>query len=103
MKIKRVIDISRRIYPKMLVWPGEKEFRINRTMAFKKGDVANVSSIEMGSHTGTHIDSPLHFLDNSLDICSLNLSKFICFAKVFELNAYKKIHILRCQCCKIYN
>ena len=27
-----------------------------------RGDHANVSAITMGSHTGTHMDAPVHFL-----------------------------------------
>lgn len=27
----------------------------------QRGDVANVSEISMGSHTGTRMDAPLHF------------------------------------------
>jgi arylformamidase len=33
-----------------------------------KGDSANVSELSLGSHTGTHVDSPHHFLDNGIGV-----------------------------------
>ena len=33
-----------------------------RVAAIENGDVCNVSLLSMGSHTGTHVDAPYHFL-----------------------------------------
>ncbi len=33
-----------------------------------RGDSANVSALSLGSHTGTHVDAPDHFLDNGVTV-----------------------------------
>lgn len=34
-------------------------------MHVERGDMATVSGLKMGTHTGTHIDGPIHFLAGS--------------------------------------
>jgi arylformamidase len=91
MKIKRILDISRSLYPQMMVWPGDTNLKITRGMSTKTGDIVNVSALELSAHTGTHIDAPFHFFDDGLDISSLDLTKFFCYVKVFELKVEKCI------------
>ncbi|HOV25250.1 MAG TPA: cyclase family protein [Pseudobacteroides sp.] len=86
MRIKRIIDVSRRIKTGMAVWPGDEGIKIDLNSSIKMGDMCNVSSIHMGLHTGTHIDAPRHFLDEKEDIASLDLSMYIGYVNVFELN-----------------
>ncbi len=93
MKIKRIIDISRKIYPKMTVWPGDGGPDITSDALIEKGDVCNLSSIRMGVHTGTHVDAPLHFIDGGKDIGSLDISRFIGYVKVFEIKDKKSISV----------
>ena len=59
----RVIDVSLAIGPDLLVWPGNPGVVITPTSRISRGDSSNVSEIRLGSHTGTHIDPPSHFLD----------------------------------------
>ncbi len=91
MKIKRIIDISRRIYTGMAVWPGDDEVRITRTKTMKSGGDYNLSSMSMGVHTGTHADAPVHFVNDGISMPSVDLSRFIGFVKVFKLNSEKYI------------
>jgi arylformamidase len=56
------IDISVRLRSGMVRWPDNPPVRIERILDMEQGDVANVSKISMGSHTGTHMDAPLHFI-----------------------------------------
>jgi arylformamidase len=55
------IDISVPIYSGMVYWPGDPPVRIERIHDLSRGDAANVSKLELGAHTGTHMDAPLHF------------------------------------------
>jgi arylformamidase len=91
MIIKSIIDISRKLYPEMMVFKGDNKLKINRGMSIKTGDIVNVSALEMSAHTGTHIDAPFHFFELGLDISSLDLSKFLTYAKVFELKVERCI------------
>lgn len=60
----RLIDVSLEIGPELLVWPGNPGVVIEPTSRISRGDTSNVSEIRLGSHTGTHVDPPFHFLDD---------------------------------------
>ena len=55
------IDISVPIYSGMVHWPDNPPVHIERMLDLDHGDAANVSKIELGAHTGTHMDAPRHF------------------------------------------
>ncbi|HTL70802.1 MAG TPA: cyclase family protein, partial [Candidatus Eisenbacteria bacterium] len=53
---------------------GDPEVRIDKTSDLAKGGAANVSRIRMGSHTGTHMDAPLHFIRGAKGLDRMPLS-----------------------------
>jgi arylformamidase len=55
------IDVSVPLRSGMVHWPDNPPVRIERMLDMDRGDVANVSTISFGSHTGTHMDAPVHF------------------------------------------
>jgi arylformamidase len=55
-------DISLTVSPSLPVWPGDPSIELELTSEIAKGDPANVSRMNMGVHTGTHVDAPFHFL-----------------------------------------
>jgi arylformamidase len=61
-------DISMTIESDMLVYKGKDEIRpeINAYRTFENGDV-HESELKMPLHTGTHLDAPLHMLENGAD------------------------------------
>ncbi len=61
----RFFDITRAIRSGMDVYPGDPPVEIERVLSIAGGAPANVSRICLGSHTGTHVDAPLHFRDGS--------------------------------------
>lgn len=87
MRIRRIIDISATISDKTTIWPGDGGITLNRIQNINSGDTCNLSTLNMGVHTATHIDAPLHFIAGGADVASINLSKFIGVAKVFDLCA----------------
>ena len=84
---EKITDISRPIYPGMTVWPKDENVKVIELSSIKKGSKYNLSAIKMGSHTGTHIDAPLHFIDEGNHIGGLDLSRFIGKAHVFEVHS----------------
>ena len=68
------IDVSVPLRSGMVRWPDNPPVEIERTLDMERGDVATVSRISMGSHTGTHMDAPLHFVrgGDGLDQMPLN-------------------------------
>jgi arylformamidase len=64
----RMIDVSLPIGPGMLVWPGNPGVEIAPNQRIADGDDANVSSLSIGTHTGTHVDPPVHFVEGAAGI-----------------------------------
>jgi len=62
------IDVSVPIRSGMLHWPGNPAIVITQTEHLQRGDVATVSSLALGVHTGTHIDAPFHFIADGAGI-----------------------------------
>lgn len=58
-----IYDISMPLWEGMDVFPGDPRPRIRRVQRREDGAKANVSILELGSHTGTHVDPPFHFID----------------------------------------
>ncbi len=60
-----LIDISVPVRPGMHVWEGDPPFRIDQVASMADGEECNVTRLDLGTHTGTHIDAPLHFVDGA--------------------------------------
>jgi kynurenine formamidase len=65
----RVNDLTCTIAPNMQVYPGDPQPKFDPQTTIKD-DKVNVTRITPGSHTGTHVDAPFHFLrdGNSIDM-----------------------------------
>jgi arylformamidase len=66
-------------------YPGDPGIQIGEWRALSKGDSANVSVVNFGAHTGTHVDAPAHFIEGASKIESLPLEKLIGEAVVVEV------------------
>jgi len=79
------IDISVPLYTGMAHWPDNPPVRIERMMDLSHGDAANVSKIELGAHTGTHMDAPRHFLADGAGIDEMPFDATIGLARVIRI------------------
>ena len=84
-------DISVPIYSGMAHWPDNPAVRISRMQDMAHGDTANVSKIEMGAHTGTHMDAPRHFLADGGGIDEMPLDATMGPARVIRIDHPKAI------------
>lgn len=82
---ERWIDISVPLHSGMVHWPDNPLVQIGRMLDMEHGDVANVSKIAMGSHTGTHMDAPLHFIRTGKGLNEMPLTAAIGRARVIEV------------------
>jgi arylformamidase len=80
------IDVSVRLRSGMVHWPDNLPVRIERMLDIERGDTANVSKISMGSHTGTHMDAPLHFVREGTGLDEMPLDAAIGRARVIEVH-----------------
>jgi arylformamidase len=71
------IDVSVPVRTGMIVYDGDPVVRIERVMDVAAGDLANLSRMELGTHTGTHVDAPLHFIDGAAGADRLPLDALV--------------------------
>jgi arylformamidase len=83
----RIIDISVAISPSLPVWPGDPRITIDLASSLERGDPANVSRLEIGTHTGTHLDAPWHFIPSGIREDQLPLDVLIGPCWVADLTA----------------
>ncbi|GJQ48354.1 MAG: hypothetical protein HKUEN01_07400 [Candidatus Kuenenia stuttgartiensis] len=77
-------DVTVPISNAMITWPSDPAVSITGTSLISRGDFCNLSELKIGSHCGTHIDAPSHFLENGRTIDQLALENLIGEATVFE-------------------
>jgi arylformamidase len=80
----KLIDVSVPIRDAMTVYRGNPPVRIRPAMTLAK-DGVNLSELCLGSHTGTHVDAPRHFIKGGKGIDRLDLQRFIGAAWVADL------------------
>jgi arylformamidase len=73
----KYIDISVSIQPDLPVWTGDPPVSIVHMASIAAGDAANITRLDMGAHTGTHVDAPLHFIDGARGVDRLDLETLI--------------------------
>ncbi|MDP3724205.1 MAG: cyclase family protein [bacterium] len=66
------IDITIPLSAKTPTWRNEQPLMLKRIKTIEK-DGANVTSITIGSHGGTHIDAPKHFVRGGASIDKISL------------------------------
>ena len=71
--MRHIYDISVPVCTNGLVYPGNPGVHIELDSAIAKGASANVSRIDFGSHTGTHVDAPRHVFDDGATVDTLPL------------------------------
>jgi RpiB/LacA/LacB family sugar-phosphate isomerase len=80
----RVHDVSVPIRPDMHVYRGNPGVRLERHESIGNGAHANVSRLELGVHSGTHVDGALHFIDGAPGTEALPLDALLGPAEVVD-------------------
>jgi arylformamidase len=68
-----IYDISVPLRSGGVVYPGNPGISITAQQAISQGAGANVSRLDLGSHSGTHVDAPKHFFDDGAGVDTLPL------------------------------
>lgn len=87
----RIVDISLGIGKDLLTWPGDPGVAVEPSSRLSSGDPANVSELRVGSHTGTHVDPPWHFIEGAPTVDELDLDVFYGDAVVGDLTGAERI------------
>ena len=78
-------DVTVPISNELPTWPGDPGVELSDWRCLANGDAANVSMLNLGAHTGTHVDAPAHFIEGAAKIESLPLEVLIGEAQVVEV------------------
>ena len=68
-----IIDISVPIQTGMVTYPGDPQVRLERVTSIAEGESANISKLDLGVHSGTHVDAPVHFIEGAAGVDRLPL------------------------------
>lgn len=74
--VMKIIDLSIRIQTDMPHYPGDPIPNVFQALSLEH-DQCRVSALNIGSHTGTHIDVPSHIITDGQDVCDFSLDNFI--------------------------
>jgi arylformamidase len=85
------IDVSVMLRTGMVTWPGDPPARISHVRDMEKGDACTVSHLDIGAHSGTHMDAPAHFVRGGAGIDTMPLDAAIGSARVIAIRDRESI------------
>ena len=77
-----IYDVTVPLSNQLPTWPGDPAIEITDWRSLSNGDGANVTSLNLGAHTATHVDAPAHFIEGAAKVESLDLNVLIGEAEV---------------------
>jgi arylformamidase len=84
-RVPRFLDVTVPLAPGIPTYPGNPPFELDAVKRIANGDSSNVSRMAIGTHTGTHVDAPLHFFPDGASADALSLDLLMGRARVVDL------------------
>lgn len=84
-------DITLGMDGRLAAWPGDIPFSLRREQSIASGDAANVTSLSLSSHFGTHMDAPAHYQDGGVSIDQAPLDLLVGVAYLLDVRRYGHI------------
>ncbi|MGA2602887.1 MAG: cyclase family protein [Verrucomicrobiia bacterium] len=81
----KIHDVSVLVHNGIPTWPGDPKFSMSLASSIAKGGMVNLTRLDMGAHTGTHMDAPFHFYRDNSGIDELPLEVLMGTCRVFDL------------------
>lgn len=78
-----ILDLSHVLRSGIQIYPGDPEVEITQALKVEK-DFVNVLSVNMGSQSGTHVDSPFHVFAEGKKLNEIDLSHFLGIGVVID-------------------
>jgi arylformamidase len=89
----RFHDITVPFSTELPVYPGDPAVQISQVASLAAGDICTVSHLSFGSHTGTHVDPPAHFVAGRATLDQLSLEVLIGPARVVDVGEIRTIDL----------
>ena len=84
----QIIDVSVPIREGMVTYPGDPVVRMERAASIAGGDAANLTRLDFGVHSGTHVDAPVHFIEGASGADALALELFVGPCQVLDATGF---------------
>lgn len=87
----KLFDATLPIQEGMLTFPGDPPFQIKPFFQRQKGDPFDLALMSFGTHLGTHVDPPAHYLDGGATVDEIPLGSLIGPAVVLDMRGRSQI------------
>ncbi len=87
----QIFDVSVPIRSGMITYEGDPGVELRHRPSIGQGAKANLSELDFGVHTGTHVDAPLHFFDGGAGTETLPLDVLMGPAEVVDATKVKHV------------
>ncbi len=82
---EKAIDLTHELHNGMPIYPGDPSPSFVSYATLEK-DGVNLTKLTLGSHTGTHIDAPRHFIPNGIGVDQIPAGKLLGEAYVTDMS-----------------
>lgn len=87
----RIHDVTLSLSSQVPTFPGDPPFELQPLSRIQDGSPYSLARIAMGTHSGTHVDAPSHFLADGATVDELPMEILLGKARVVELPVSEKI------------
>jgi len=87
----KIFDLTVPLSRQLPTFPGDPAFQVEPASRIQDGDPCNVSRLTLGSHAGTHVDAPYHFVESGLRVDELPLEILTGKARVVSVPAREAV------------
>ena len=87
----KLYDATLAVHEKMAVFPGDPPFKTEPVSRIETGEDYNLTRFSMGTHLGTHVDPPAHFIDNGATVDQVALETLVGPGVVADLRGCPQI------------
>lgn len=90
----RLVDLSHPVEAGMQVFPGDPAVGSRLAASFPQ-DGFQVAELHLGTHSGTHVDAPLHTVDGGSPVDEIDLSRLVGPARIVHVPALREHDLIR--------
>ena len=80
-----ILDVSVPLHEGMVTYPGDPTVKLELAAAIADGAPVNLTRIDFGLHSGTHVDAPVHFIEGADGVDTVALDVLVGPCEVVEV------------------
>ncbi|MBW1798069.1 MAG: cyclase family protein [Deltaproteobacteria bacterium] len=87
----KLYDATLPIQKEMVTFPGDPPFEMHPYFQRSKGDPFDLALLSMGTHLGTHVDPPSHYLDGGTTVDEIPLDTLVGPGVVLDMRGKSQV------------